>query len=97
MSEKQQVQLLLNDNQYNHGQVIAQMILGAKQLECVVAFAKISGLKFLLKNLEKSLGKGLKARFSIGLVDLVIKSDNHPLNTLVIRRLKIDRADPAVS
>ena len=30
-------------------------------------------------------------------VDLVIKSDNHPLNTLVIRRLKIDRADPAVS
>lgn len=67
MSEKQQVQLLLNDNQHNHGQVIAQMILGAKQLECVVAFAKISGLKFLLKNLEKSLGKGLKARFSIGL------------------------------
>ena len=31
------------------------------------------------------------------LLDLVIKSDNHPLNTLVIRRLKIDRADPAVS
>ena len=30
-------------------------------------------------------------------VDLAIKSDNHPLNTLVIRRLKIDRADPAVS
>ena len=30
-------------------------------------------------------------------LDLVIKSDNHPLNTLVIRRLKIDRADPAVS
>ncbi len=35
----------------------------------------------------------------LGLIslDLVIKSDNHPLNTLVIRRLKIDRADPAVS
>jgi hypothetical protein len=30
-------------------------------------------------------------------LDLVIKSDNQPLNTLVIRRLKIDRADPAVS
>lgn len=67
MNKQQDIQLLLNNDENHHEQIIAKMILKAKHLECVVAFAKMSGLKSILDNLNKSLSNGLTARFVIGL------------------------------
>jgi HKD family nuclease len=67
MNNNQQVKLLLNDDQRHHGHAIAQLLRGAKRLDCVVAFAKTSGLGLILKELVKALKAGLEARFAIGL------------------------------
>lgn len=65
--DRQQVQLLLNEDGQGHGDSIKCLLVKAKQIECMIAFAKMSGLKTTLPILEKSLGSGLKARFAIGL------------------------------
>lgn len=67
MEKQQQVKLLLNDEQHAHGHVFAELLSGANRLECMVAFAKTSGLGFILKELKESLAAGLEARFAIGL------------------------------
>lgn len=67
MNTKQDIQLLLNNDDSHHEQDVADMILKAKHLECVVAFAKMSGLKLILENLKKCLVNGLTARFVVGL------------------------------
>lgn len=64
--DKQQVQLLINEVQ-GHGDAIAKLISKTKQLECMIAFAKMSGLRSILPSLKKALASGLTARFAIGL------------------------------
>lgn len=67
MEKQKQVRLLLNDEQHFHGRILANLLSGAKRLECMVAFAKTSGLGIILTELKESLAKGLDARFTIGL------------------------------
>lgn len=62
-----QVQLLVNNNVQNHELELSKFLSGSKRMECIVAFAKSSGFKFLQKNLKKALAEGLEARFAIGL------------------------------
>lgn len=62
-----QVQLLVNDEAHNHELVLGKLLPSSTRMECMVAFAKSSGFKFLQKNLEKALATGLEARFAIGL------------------------------
>ncbi len=62
-----QVQLLVNNEAHNHELELGKLLPGSKRMECMVAFAKSSGFKFLQKNLEKALAAGLEARFAIGL------------------------------
>lgn len=63
----QKVELLLNEDKCCHGDVVANLLPRATQIECMIAFAKESGLKVILNQLKKSLEGGLKARFAIGL------------------------------
>ena len=61
------VQLLVNDEVNNHELELGKLLPGSKRMDCMVAFAKSSGFKFLQKNLERALATGLEARFAIGL------------------------------
>lgn len=65
--EMEKTQLLVNDESTDHQSVIVQRLATAKQFDCMVAFAKASGFRALGKELRKSLARGLKARFAIGL------------------------------
>jgi len=47
--------------------VLKKALINARQLDCVVAFAKRSGLSRILNDLEALLAKGLVARFAVGL------------------------------
>lgn len=67
MARQLQAQLLVNDEQDSHGHVLAELLPGTKRLECMAAFAKMSGLGFLLDALKDCLAAGLDARFAIGL------------------------------
>lgn len=62
-----QVHLLVNNEAHNHELELGKLLPESKRIECMVAFAKSSGFKFLHKNLEKALAAGLEARFAIGL------------------------------
>jgi HKD family nuclease len=66
MSQKK-IGLLVNDDARSHGKAFSRALAGAVELECVVAFAKRSGLDFILNKLERALKAGMKARFTIGL------------------------------
>lgn len=61
------VQLVLNGEQTGHADALLASIGQAHHLDCMVAFAKGSVLKLMLEALEKSLGRGMTARFAIGL------------------------------
>ncbi|VWC78692.1 hypothetical protein BLA39750_01038 [Burkholderia lata] len=61
------VQLVLNGEQSGHADALLALIGRARHLDCLVAFAKGSALKLILKTLEKSLSRGMTARFAIGL------------------------------
>ncbi|CBJ50463.1 phospholipase D-like domain-containing protein [Ralstonia solanacearum] len=67
MKDEKAIQLLLNEERQDHGQVVAKLLKQAERLECLVAFAKTSALNDMMKELEKALIRGLKARFAIGL------------------------------
>nr|WP_311529694.1 phospholipase D family protein [uncultured Ralstonia sp.] len=67
MKDEKAVQLLLNEEHQDHGQVVTKLLKRAKRLECLVAFAKTSALNGMMKELERALIRGLKARFAIGL------------------------------
>jgi HKD family nuclease len=83
------VQFVLNGEQAGHADALLASIEGARHLDCMVAFAKGSALKLILKALEKSLERGMTARFAIGLSfhlteptllrTLFKLSKNHPL------------------
>lgn len=66
MKEGKEVRLLVNEER-GHGDVIEKLLKQAERLECLVAFAKESGLNGLLKPLRKALERGMEARFAIGL------------------------------
>lgn len=60
-------QLVLNGEQTGHADALLASMRRARHLDCMVAFAKSSALKLMLKVLEESLGRGMTARFAIGL------------------------------
>ena len=81
------------------GYCVRQALSKSRMLD-MAEFQKIWSQQDILKQKGEEKNKLLIGKYgykSKRELDLVIKSDNHPLNTLVIRRLKIDRADPAVS
>ncbi|ONR22318.1 hypothetical protein A8E15_21410 [Burkholderia cenocepacia] len=59
--------MVLNGEQTGHADAFLELIGRARHLDCMVAFAKGSALKLILKTLEKSLRRGMTARFAIGL------------------------------
>ena len=67
MTRNRQVQLVVNTEKHSHRETIVSLLKGATQLDCMVAFAKTSGLAPLTKPLTIRLRSGLKARFAIGL------------------------------
>ncbi len=67
MKNEKAIQLLLNEERQDHGQVVTQLLKRADRLECLVAFAKTSALDDMMEELERALIRGLKARFAIGL------------------------------
>lgn len=66
MKDGTAVQLLVNEER-GHGDKLVKLLKQAKRLECLVAFAKASGMKGLLKPLREALERGLEARFAVGL------------------------------
>lgn len=63
----QNVKLMFNTEHHSHQEEFTKLLSDAKRLDCVVAFAKHSGLKLIIENLTSSLQDGLKARFVISL------------------------------
>lgn len=61
------VKLVLNDGQAVHADALLELIGQARHLDCIVAFAKRSALNLMLEALKESLGRGMTARFAIGL------------------------------
>ncbi|MDV2449582.1 phospholipase D-like domain-containing protein [Xanthomonas hortorum] len=64
---KSSVELVVNGMQVAHADALLDSLKRAEHLDCMVAFAKASALKTLLKPLEKALKRGMTARFAIGL------------------------------
>lgn len=58
---------MLNGEQAGHADALLALIGRARHLDCIVAFAKGSALNLMLDALKQSLGKGMTARFAIGL------------------------------
>lgn len=68
MIKRKAAKLLINvDEKKSHGAVLARLIKGASYLECAVAFAKISGLDYILPGLKRGLAAGMEARVVVGL------------------------------
>jgi HKD family nuclease len=61
------IDLIFNEGHDTHLTLLLKLLPEANELECVVAFAKMSGLKPLLRDLKEALARGLKARFTLGL------------------------------
>lgn len=61
------VELLLNSAEQSHGNALVALLDDATHLECMVAFAKSSALKTLLKPLKAALKRGMTARIAVGL------------------------------
>lgn len=59
MANAQSLQLLLNDESHDHKSKIVALFKNAKRFECMVAFAKVSGWKYVKAPLEKALSKGM--------------------------------------
>jgi len=64
---KQNPRLLLNLDTTGHLERLRTLIEGAERFECVVAFAKMSGLLEIMGPLTAALDNGLHARFTAGL------------------------------
>jgi HKD family nuclease len=67
MTKRQGVKLIFNSEEHSHREDISKMLRGAKQLDCMVPFAKTSGLDLVIKSLTSSLKNGLNARFAISM------------------------------
>lgn len=67
MRKKQSVQLVFNSEKNSHEQALTELLQGADRIDCVVAFAKVSGFNLIKSSLIASLKNGLKARFSVSL------------------------------
>lgn len=61
------VQLVLNGKNTGHADALIASFERAQHLDCMVAFAKGSSLKLMLRTLEESLERGMTARFAVGL------------------------------
>ncbi|MEQ7992695.1 phospholipase D-like domain-containing protein [Xanthomonas hortorum] len=64
---KSSVELVVNGTQVAHVDALLDLLERAEHLDCMVAFAKSSALKSLLKPLTKALERGMTARFAVGL------------------------------
>lgn len=67
MAHTQSIQLLLNDDSTDHGTEIGALFKNARRLECMVAFAKVSGWQEMKAPLKKALSEGMTARLAVGL------------------------------
>ncbi|EJN34343.1 phospholipase D-like domain-containing protein [Pseudomonas sp. GM80] len=67
MMKGKAVQLVLNEVESGHGDVIERLMLEADHLICMVAFAKKSAYKLIKDLLTDALKKGLTAKMAIGL------------------------------
>ena len=68
MIKQKAVKLVINvEKKHSHGALISRLMKGATNLECSVAFAKISGLGAILPGLKKGLATGMTARIVVGL------------------------------
>ncbi|RLL61555.1 phospholipase D family protein [Paenirhodobacter hankyongi] len=67
MAHTQSIQLLLNDESTDHRTEIGALLKNARHLECMVAFAKVSGWQEMKAPLKKALSKGMTARLAVGL------------------------------
>jgi HKD family nuclease len=67
MTRTRNFQLVFNAEKHSHRADIIRLLKGAKQLDCMVAFAKTSGGNLIMKPLIARLESGLKARFAISL------------------------------
>lgn len=85
---QQDVKLLLNNYEYGHLHAISELLPKGKELDCMIAFAKMSGFKDIFESLRQSLAKGLKARFAIGLD--FCQTDPELLNQLLKLKKKYD-------
>jgi HKD family nuclease len=65
MSERQEVQWVFNSQTDSHGKYLATALKGATRLDCMVAFAKMTGLRPLMKQLKSCLKRGLVVRFAV--------------------------------
>jgi HKD family nuclease len=62
------MKFLLNvEDDHCHAATLKSHLRLAERLDCMVAFAKSSGLKMILDDMEAALEKGLEARFVVGL------------------------------
>jgi HKD family nuclease len=67
MHERDGVELIFNSEKHSHREDFTKLLKGAMQLDCMVAFARTSGLDLVIEQLKSSLKNGLKARFAISL------------------------------
>jgi HKD family nuclease len=85
--------LLLNFDNNSHATEITNTLVEATDLQCLVAFAKRSGLRRIFPALKEALSRGMTARFAIGLNfeitepgalrDLVRLSSKHDIKVYV--------------
>jgi HKD family nuclease len=88
MRERHGVQLIFNGEEQSHRQGFTRMLKGAKHLDCIVAFAKTSGLDLVIEPLKSSLENGLEARFAISLDFYLTDPD------LLLKLFKLGRKYP---
>lgn len=67
MKAEDSVRLLLNKGKNTHGKSISTLLKHAQHLDCIVAFAKYSGIREIQKSIQRAINRGMTARFAVGL------------------------------
>ena len=67
MGKAQKIDWVFNEGDAYHEMVMRELFVDATHLDCMVAFAKRSGLNAIRAPLKTALTNGLKARFVVGL------------------------------
>lgn len=89
MGKAPKTTLVLNEDS-SHERELLGLFKEAVSLDCMVAFAKASGMALMRKSLKGALAKGLKARFVVGL-------DFYTTDPAALRDLLALTSNPKVS
>ena len=65
--KSKEIRFITNSKDVQHCSILQTYLQQSKHLECMVAFAKMSGLKEILEDLKSALSNKLEARFVVGL------------------------------